>query len=149
MCLYLVLGQKNISKQKWPNLATWWKAYRIACFLHEYWTKHPDLLYLIDTVVWQHSWWLWWNISRLSLGTCLLPAISALLCPLDFTGVSAAISGYDLIRVRENAESVAFFEGGTAEWSKFTALFDGLLMLSWFNRKWRNQGWKRENNIHD
>jgi len=34
---------------------------------------------------------------------------------------------YDLIRVRENAESVAFFEGGTAEWSKFTALFDGLL----------------------
>lgn len=34
---------------------------------------------------------------------------------------------YDLIRVRENAESVAFFEGGTAEWSKFTTLFDGLL----------------------
>lgn len=43
---------------------------------------------------------------------------------------TAKVSGYDLIRVRENAESVAFFDGGTAEWSKFTALFDGLLMLS-------------------
>ena len=35
--------------------------------------------------------------------------------------------GYDLIRVRENAESVAFFEGGEAEWSKFNTLFSGLL----------------------
>ncbi|CAK9006045.1 Uncharacterized ABC transporter ATP-binding protein sll0182 [Durusdinium trenchii] len=34
---------------------------------------------------------------------------------------------YDLIRVRENAESVAFFEGGTAEWSKFSTLFNDLL----------------------
>eukprot|EP00439_Symbiodinium_sp_Y106_P080985 s101_g19.t2 len=34
---------------------------------------------------------------------------------------------YDLIRVRENAESVAFFEGGEAEWSKFNTLFTGLL----------------------
>ncbi|CAJ1351673.1 unnamed protein product [Effrenium voratum] len=34
---------------------------------------------------------------------------------------------YDLIRVRENAESVAFFEGGTAEWSKFNGLFNNLL----------------------
>lgn len=43
---------------------------------------------------------------------------------------TACASGYDLIRVRENAESVAFFQGGTAEWSKFQALFDELLMPS-------------------
>lgn len=44
-------------------------------------------------------------------------------------GPSLHASGYDLIRVRENAESVAFFEGGTAEWSKFSTLFNDLLPL--------------------
>ncbi|CAJ1352702.1 unnamed protein product [Effrenium voratum] len=34
---------------------------------------------------------------------------------------------YKLIRVRENAESIAFFDGGEAEWSKFKTSFDSLL----------------------
>eukprot|EP00435_Cladocopium_sp_Y103_P025950 s1408_g6.t1 len=34
---------------------------------------------------------------------------------------------YKLIRVRENAESIAFFEGGAAEWSKFDGAFGELL----------------------
>lgn len=34
---------------------------------------------------------------------------------------------YKLIRVRENAESIAFFEGGAAEWSKFNGAFQELL----------------------
>lgn len=34
---------------------------------------------------------------------------------------------YCLIRVRENAESIAFFRGGGAEWARFKDLFDELL----------------------
>lgn len=34
---------------------------------------------------------------------------------------------YNLIRVRENAESVAFFRGGPAEWDHFVELFNGLI----------------------
>jgi len=34
---------------------------------------------------------------------------------------------YGLIRVRENAESIAFFKGGQAEWSNFSDLFAALM----------------------
>lgn len=34
---------------------------------------------------------------------------------------------YSLIRTRENAESIAFFRGGPAEWEQFMFLFKGLL----------------------
>ena len=56
-----------------------------------------------------------------------LPAGRSALVPESCLEAHLFPPGYDLIRVRENAESVAFFEGGEAEWSKFNTLFSGLL----------------------